>query len=218
MTAICDAAIHLCRVRATRLDAFGNPAAGPNNVYVTDKAMMLSVKPEIEAGVDKTLVGGCDCIIATYRGFDKLKRFNLEMDLGVIEPGLLEMLTGGDSVLDSGNDPIGLWWPSQASCSDPAQPNVCFEGWQDMWADDHQESSPYRYLHWIWPSSFWQIADHTLQNDFNQPKVTAFTRANPNWGLGIYGDLPEAAGVLGGFFFTDDQPAASCGWQSHALT
>ncbi len=217
MPPICDAAIHLCRIRATRLDTLGNPAAGPNNVYVSDKPIMLGVKPEVEAGQDKTLVGGCDCIIASYRGYDKLKRFGLELDLGVIEPALLEMLTGGAAILD-GEDPIGMWWPNQLTCEDAVQPNVCIEGWQDLWEEDHQASSPYQYVHWIWTSSFWQIGDHSLQNDFNQPKLTAFTRGNPNWGEGIFGDLPEAAGDLGGFFYDDSLPTAACGWQSHDIT
>jgi hypothetical protein len=220
MTAICEAAIHLCAVRVTRLDAVGNPVAGPNNVYVSDNSIMLSVTPEIEAGEDKTLVGGCDCIIASYKGYDKLKRFTLELDQGKIEPGLLEMLTGGSIIVDpaNANDPQGMWFASQLSCQDAVQPNVCFEGWQDLWEDDHQASTPYQYVHWIWPSSHWQLGDFSLQNDFTQPKLTGFTRGNPNWGLGIFGDLPEAAEALGGFFFDDSRPDATCDYQSWAIT
>lgn len=217
MSASCDAAIHLCRVRVTRLDSLGHAVAGPNNVYVTDKPMVLSVKPEVEAGQDKTLVGGCDCVIASYRGYDKLKRFTLELDLGVLEPGLIEMLTGGAAILDGSGFPIGVWWPSQLNCSNPVQPNVCIEGWQDAWQDDHQDPT-LPYIHWIWPSSYWQIGDHSLQNDFTQPKITGFTRGNTSWGLGIFGDQPEAAQPLGGFFRSATRPFAACGYQSWAIT
>lgn len=217
MAAICDAAIHLCFVRVTRLDQLGNPSPGPNNVYVTDKPMMLSAKPNIEAGQDKTLVGGCDCIIASYRGYDKLKRFDLELDLGVLEPGLMEMMLGAPAILDDDGYPIGVHWPNQLTCSEPIQPNVCIEGWQDLWEDDHQ-ASDYPYVHWIWPSSRWQLADTTLQNDFNQPKLTGFTRGNPNWGLGLFGDLNEPCGLLGDFFYTDSVPTAACGYQTENLT
>jgi hypothetical protein len=216
--AICPALIHLCAIRVTRLDQLGNPVAGPNNVYVSDNPVMLSVKPEIEAGKDTTLTGGCDCIIASYRGYDKLKRFNLELTQGLMEPGLISMLTGGSAIILDEAQPGGMWWPNQLSCADPAQPNVCFEGWQNLWEDDHQIAAPYQYMHWIWPSSHWQISDHDLQNDFNQPKLTAFTRGNPYWGLGIFGDLPEEAEPLGGFFFDDTIPDASCDYQSWAIT
>lgn len=217
MSAICGSTIKICRTRVTRLDSVGNPEAGPNNVYVTDKQLMLTATPQIEAGVERTLVGGCDCIVAHYHGYDKLKFFTLELDMGTIEPALIEMLIGADAITEGGSV-AGDWWPSQLSCSDAAQPNVCFEAWTDRWQDDAPAASPVRYMHWIWPSSFWQIAPYTLQLDFLQPKFTAFTRANSNWGLGIYGDQPEAAGPLGGFFPTDTLPDALCDYQSEPLT
>lgn len=212
----CLAAIHLCRVRVTRLDATGSPHNGPNNVYVSNNPLMVTVTPAIEAGKESTLIGGCDCIVAEYKGTDKLKRFDLEIDFAVLEPALIEMMIGADAIVDAG-EVIGNWWPSQLSCSDPSQPNVCFEGWQDAWEDDHQNSDPL-YVHWIWPSSYWQIGTHTLQNDFNQPKLTGFTRGNTEWGEGIFGDLPEAAGPLGGWFFTNELPDAECAYQTVSIT
>src|SRR3954471_14574536 len=123
----CLASIHLCRIRVTRLEDTGAPAAGPNNVYVSDKPLVLGVTPVLEAGVDRTLVGGCDCIVATYRGYDKLKRVDFQLDLGALEPGLSEMLTGSAVITDSG-DLIGNWFDDQQfSCDGPPSPNVCFE-------------------------------------------------------------------------------------------
>lgn len=215
----CLAAIHLCRVRVTRLDTTGNPVAGPNNVYVTDKPIMLTITPSILAGEDKDLVGGCDCIIASYRGYDKLKRFDFELDLGVLEPGLMEMLLGSTAILGgSDNAPIGQWWTlNQFDCSVPAQPNLCFEGWQFGWNESGQDPV-WPYIHWIWPSTSWQIDAMSLQNDFNQPKIKGYSRGNTAWGTGIFGDLPEAAEALGGFFYTTTIPNAVCGYQSQAIT
>lgn len=218
MSAICGPAIKLCAVRVTRLDSLGNPSPGPNNVYITDKAMMIAAKPVIEAGSDNTLLGGCDCIIATRRGTDKLKRFDLELDLGVLEPGLFEMMLGAPAILDGSGFPIGVHWPNQLSCSDPQQPNVCFEGWQDLWEDDHQASSPYPYVHWVWPSTSWTLSDLSLQNDFNQPKFTGYSRGNPNWGLGLFSDTPEHVGPLGDFFYCATIPVGACGYGTHNLT
>ena len=217
MATICASAIHLCRIRVTRLNSDGSAHNGPNNTYVSDKPLTLTVTPQIEAGVDRTMVGGCDCIVAEYRGYDKLKYFTLELDIVQLEPAMFEMMTGADVVLSSGNI-VGNWWASQVNCSAAIQPNVAFEGWQDTWEDDHQKASPYRYVHWIWPSSFWQIASFTLQNDFNQPRLTGFTRGNTQWGLGIYADTPSAVGVLGGYFFTDTIPTALCGYQTESVT
>jgi hypothetical protein len=214
----CFAVLHLCRIRVTRLDSVGNPTPGPNNVYVSDAPIQLTVTPQIQAGTDSTLVGGCDCIVAQYRGFDKLKYFTLELDQGKVEPGLIEMLLGATAIVDAGNI-VGNWWNSEQvfDCSTP-QPNVCIEAWQDGWDDDHQAASPNRFVQWIWPSSYWQIAAGTLQNDFFQPKLTAFTRGNSVWGLGIFGDQPEAAEPFGGYFFTDTIPDAACGYQTQNIT
>jgi hypothetical protein len=210
MAGHCLASIHLCRIRVTRLDALGNPAAGPNNFYVSDKPISIGVTPVVSQGSDTELRGGCDCIIAQRKGNDLLKRFTLQLDLGVLEPALIEMLTGGDAII-AGGVPIGVWWPSGISCSDAqAQPNVCVEGWQDAWADDQQDAT-LPYVHWIWPSVRWQIGPHTLQNDFNQPQLNGETRANSQWGTGPFGDLPEAAGPLGGWFFEATvPPTADC--------
>jgi hypothetical protein len=216
MAAECLLAIKICRLRVTRLDALGNPDPDPNNSFITDKPMQLGVTPVILAGEEKDLVGGCDCLIGVYKGFDKLKRFDLELDLGDIEPALLEMLLGATAILDTG-DPIGIWWPENVSCSDQAQPNVCVEAWQEAWDFDHQ-SATWPYMHWIWPSTFWQIAPHTLQNDHLQPKTTGFSRGNSQWGLGPYGDLPEAAKPLGGFFYSTTIPSADCDYQTVVIT
>jgi len=61
----CLAAIHLCRIRVTRLAADGTPASGPNNVYVSDSPIQLGITPVYAAGKDVDLVGGCDCLVAT---------------------------------------------------------------------------------------------------------------------------------------------------------
>lgn len=217
MASECLAAIHLCRIRVTRLDASGNPTAGPNNVYVSDAPIQLAVTPVTEAGADRTLTGGCDCIIAAYRGKDKLKWFDLTLDLGKVEPQLIEMMTGATAVTDTG-DVVGVWWSDIAYDCSQTPPNVCVEGWQDAW-DVNQQATTRPYIHWIWPSSYWQIGPHTLQNDFFQPQVVGHSQGNSNWGIGIFGDVPEAVGSLGGFFYTDDVPPAGvCGYQSFAIT
>lgn len=211
----CLSAIHCCRVRATRLDPTGVPDAVTDNVYVTDKPLQVQVTPQIEAGKDLTLTGGCDCIVAQYRGYDKLKFFTLEIDLAAVEFGLLSLLIGSASI-DEAGEPIGLNWPADQtfSCASAPQPNVALEVWQDAWEDDHQAPTPHRYVHWVFPSSFWQIGGLTLQNDFFQPKLNGFTRGNTQWGEGIFGDYPAALDAAGGFFLTDSIPDAACGFQT----
>lgn len=214
----CLAVIDICRIRATRLDANGSPAAGANNVYVSDKLIQLAVTPDIEQGEEKTLKGGCrGCILATSKVPDLLKRFNFEFDMGIFEPGLLEMLTGA-AVISDGGDVVGISWPDQAfDCSGSAQPNIAFEAWQNAWNQGGPDAT-LPYMHWVWPSTFWQVGAYTAGADFAQPKLTGFSRGNENWGLGIHDDLLQAVGPLGDGFFTDSIPTAECGYQTVAIT
>lgn len=213
----CLAAIKFCRMRVTRLDADGTPTAGPNNVYVTDKPVSLGVTPVIEAGEDKTRVGGCDCIVASYRGFDKLKWFDFDLELAVWEPGLIEMLTGASAILSS-SDPIGFQWSEQAfDCSGQIQPNVVLEGWQVL-QNQGSPDTEFPYMHWVWPLARFQISDYTLENDFAAPALKGYSQPNSNWGEGIFSDVPEAIQSLGAGFYTATIPDAECGYQSQAIT
>ncbi len=208
--AVCPSIIHLCFVRATRLDSLGSPVAGPNNVAVSDKPMMLTITPDILAGEVKDLKGGCDQLIATYRGQDIRKRFNLELDLGADQLALEEILTG-----DTSGNPIGIQF--KEGC-DAQQPFVAFEAWQDLWECDGQPLSPYPYMRWVWPASRWQQGAQTAQNDFNQPKYTGFTVGNSNWADGIFGDLPVPCAAGGQRFYDTVLPTAECGWQTQPIT
>lgn len=215
MAAVCASAIHLCFIRVTRLNSLGEPVAGPNNFVCSNEPMMLTVTPDILAGESKDLKGGCDQLVATYRGQDILKRFNLELDMGQVLPALEEMMTGGAAITDLSGEPIGVQF--QVPCGSQ-QPYVAFEAWQDLWDCDHQPSSPYPYRRWVFPSSRWQRGPETLQNDFDQPKFTGFSVANSNWGEGIYHDTTVAAGANGDWFFDTVLPTPLCGYGSWSIT
>lgn len=219
MAAKCLAAIKFCRMRVTRLNSDGTPNAGPNNSYVTAQPVSLQISPVKEEGEDRTRVGGCDCIVASYRGKDKLKWFDFSLELAVWEPALIEMMTGADAILD-GSDPIGFWWSNQAfDCEGDIQPPVVIEGWQVL-QNGGGPDSQWPYMHWVYPMSFWSPDEYTLENDFAAPALVGYSQPNENWADGIYDDLPgsEVVGALGGGFYTDEIPAASCGYLSHGIT
>lgn len=219
--AVCGSLIHICALRVTRLDSQGNVDPNPNNSYVTNNVVSVQENPVIEEGLDSTLVGGCDCIIASYKGTNKLKRFEFGMELPTFEPALLEILTGSTLIVDTSvvPVPIGVGWPAQLSCDATQQPNVAIEWWSDLWVDD-QQSADWPFVHSIYPSSYWQIGQQTAQNDFNNPTLNGFTRTNTLFG-NPYTDLPASAqtALEGGspgaqFLTTTDPPAADCAYQS----
>ena len=117
----------------------------------------------------------------------------------MLEPGLEEMLTGAPAITNIGGDIIGVQF--EVPCG-TQQPFVALEAWQDLWDCDHQPSAPYPYRRYVFPSSRWQRGAETAQNDFTQPKFTGFTVANPNWGMGIYNDVPESVQPNGCWFLS----------------
>lgn len=219
---VCGVSILLCRVRLTLLTSTGAVAAGPNNSYVTDQPIRVNLTPVIEAGKDSTLKGGCDCIIADYRGPDLLKRFEFEFDFAAIEPAMMSLLLGSLLISDTSVAPvpIGNWWPGQVGCSKPTPPALAFEFWTQVW-DGTAQNVSWPYIHHVYPFTLWQLGAQTYEDDFAQPKVTGFSRCNTQWGHGPYGDQPTLVPYdsPGGMFYTQAAlPTAVCGYKTVAVS
>lgn len=217
---ICGHSIHVCRIRATLLDDLGVVTAGDNS-YVSDKPVVVQVTPVIRQGVDEELVTGCDQIAAAYRGRDKLKRFDFQIDLAALEPALLSLMLGATLIEDASDVPvpIGVWWPNQISTDGADSPNVAFEFWTDVWEDDSQNPD-WPYIHHVYGSTFWQIGQQRYENGFTRPVLNGFSRTNASWGAGPYGDQGESLppDSPGGWFFTETAPPDSTGCTFDVVT
>lgn len=211
MPAPCGVPLGLCAMRLTRLLSTGCVAASPDNSFVSTELISLSLNPVVEAGADTTLTGGCDCVIASYRGVDKLKRFEFEITYPKLAPAAYEMMLGG-GIMTEGGFPVGTTWPTELACGD-VQPAVALEFWVKHWNGDAQDPT-YPWIHHVYPQSLWQIGQQQFSNDFAQPTLTGFSRKNECWGNGPYPDGPsdEGYGVVdistGGFFYATIDPPA----------
>lgn len=216
MANLCPTTIHLCRVRHTRLNADGTVASAPNNHVVTASPMTLEITPDVLQGDSKDLIGGCDCLLATYRGKDKLRRWNLKLTMGDIEPAQIELMTGAGLLVNGVSENIGNTFPtSQLTCTGASQPPSALEAWSDLWIGDNQPQTGARYIRWIFPMTFWQPDAWTLQNDLGGFAFTGFTRTNP-WN-NPYIDFPTGVTAIpgqGGFFYDSTIPAAYCGYST----
>ena len=217
-TAICPGSLHICKARFSRLNADGTFAAGANSHVVTDQIMSVDYTPVIEAGDDKKIVSGCDCIPLAARGYDKLMRVELKFQAANLNPSLVELLLGASLLVDNSTIPVpvGNVFPNQIQCGGAVQPPIACEFWTDAWENDRQVDSPNRYIRWVFPMSFWQTDAGKLENDFFLPSYTGWTRQNPNWS-NVYADWPT--GIVGSlspfaYFWDNTQPAASCGYSS----
>ena len=217
MANVCGNSIHIDYIRATRLTSTGAVASAPNNHVVTASPVILTASPEIMEGESKTLVGGADCVCVSYKGKDKLLRWNLTLQFCALEPALIEILTGAPLQVNGTAEPIGNSWPNQLSCAVAGQPGVAIEAWSDLWVGDAQYTGTARWIRWVFPMCFFQIDQFQLENDFLLPQVKGYTRQNAVW-ADPYVDLPTGVvASAGGFYFYDDQvPTAVCGYSTYS--
>ncbi len=215
---ICASSILACGFRVTLLESDGRVSSDPNNYYVSDNLIELGATPDVSTGADLERKSGCQCIIATAKFPDLLKRFNFRLTLGELEPGLQSLLTGAPMILDDSGTPvpIGWDWPVQISCSDTPPPRVAIEVWSDVWSSDRQDQI-LPFWHWVWPQTRWQFDPFTLNGDFADMQLVGFSEGNSLWGRGPYGDdaFDHRVGHLGSVWQTAiDPPDGHCGLQT----
>jgi hypothetical protein len=184
--ATCPSIIDFCRMRVTALDEVGNVQSGADNSYVTDKTITMQITPDIEAGEERTLKGCGGCIIATSKQQDRLKRWNLEVSLGALEPGLFALMTGTE-VISDGGEAIGMKGVSQLACDFEPQ-LVAVEAWANTIVEDAPDPD-YPFAYFVWPAAKFNFGQNSIGQDFWQPTLAGQSQSNSLWGTGPYDDL-----------------------------
>ncbi len=213
----CASTVEICAVRATRLASDGTVDIHIDNVYVVSDVIQLQFTPNIREGAERELLGGCGgCVIASKTDEDSLRRFDLQLDAGRLEPGLLEMLLGA-TVIENTNGPIGFKYGAKQPCGTP-KARVAFEAWSKRWTVDDEQDPDFPWWHWLWPSVSWVLGQNTLQADFGPVIATGKSRANTAWGDGPYGDQPTDVEADQVMVWADagDLPVGTCDYQTVA--
>jgi hypothetical protein len=209
----CGVSFGICATRITRLDDNGNVIAG-SNAYVTDKAITVTVTPNIETGNSFSVRNGCGCKIASRKFPDTFNFWEFSFQDSALEPAMIAFMLGAATITD-GADTVGLAFPSALAC-DEANPKVAFEFWTQHVVGSGLDGT-YPYFHWVFPSTTWQIGDNTFEEGPAQPTLTGNSETNANWGDGPYGDGPPDGEDIseGGFWATADPlPTAECAPQN----
>jgi hypothetical protein len=210
MAANCGVSVGLCRTRVTLVDSAGNVSGSTDNSYVTDNALSISVTPNIETGNTTQVRNGCGCSIARFKSADTFNWFEFAFRSGTLEPELLRLLLGAETIVD-GLDTVGMAFPSSLAC-DADEPAVALEFWTKHVVGSGQDGT-YPWIHWVFPKTVWQFGDNTFEDGIAEPSVNGFSRTNQQWGDGPYGDGPPDGQDIreGGWWKTDvDPPAAVC--------
>lgn len=219
MDAKCPGIITFCATRFTLLNDDGSPATGPDNFYVSNKAVTLAITSDVETGQRRTVRTGCGCIAVTKRDNDLLLGYTFELVSGVWEPALQALVLGADALLSTdGTATIGLNVSGDVLGCDFTPRKVALEAWANAW-DLNGPDGDLAYVKYVWPSTKWQKGAETLGEDAAQPTLTGFSERNLNWGNGPHDDGPTdgTTPVDVDFFaqyMVDDIPSASCDYQT----
>lgn len=203
--------LQICAMRVTLLDSTGAPVGGADTGYATPKISEVGFSASIREGAEIDLDGGCDCLEATFKGRNILRRFAFALNRTALEPALTALMIGATPIED-GADTIGLAWPdNELGCGD-SEVKVAFEFWTKNWVDDEQDDV-WPWLHHVYPTTVWQIGDTAYNATAFAPNVlNGFSRTNRQWGQGPYGDGPGYDIRRGGWFLTDVDPPTEDGY------
>lgn len=210
MAVNCGYSFGLCAVRVTKLDETGTVIDEPDNSYVSDKAITISLTPNVETGNTFSLRNGCGCSIARFKSPDVFNWFEFSFARGALEPELESMLLRGTTILD-GADVVGINGPGALAC-DEGEQLVSLEFWTQHNLGSGQDAL-HPWVHWVFPSTTWQIGDNTAEEDIMQITLTGFSRTSGGWGSGPYGDgPPDGQDITEWAYWKSDvdPPAAAC--------
>jgi len=94
-------AVQGCAYRLTALNADGSiTAANTTGMIADDKPLVkFEAKPVYENGVEITPISACGIPIASYKDYDRYKRWDITLTLGDWDPEQMELLSSGQGSL-----------------------------------------------------------------------------------------------------------------------
>lgn len=211
------------RLRATRLDACGNPpdAGTASSIVVTKGFVSVGLTAVTEDGEEITQKNANGELCINDRSRDEFKRWDLEIELCEVDPGLVELVTQAVLELDANDDTVGIRTPEGA-----ASESVALELWSGIPGEDcgsGPEEFGYLLLPFTIPGT---LGDITVENGATTFSLRGHTRAGSGWGSGPYDVVIDANGdpaPLGTPIAQDEHmllrttgvapPAAQCGLQ-----
>lgn len=130
--------VQACAVRLARLGADGAPAAGANNLYVTEALVRIVATNVYKTGAEHTITNGRgeDCVY--YKAPDTLRRQDLELAICTPDPELHELLIAGFELLTDGGNTVGGKFPELNSSPDTDH-GVSIEAWSRAMEGETQD-------------------------------------------------------------------------------
>lgn len=206
----CGGQVQACATRVSRLEPNGVPDPGANNLYVSDALVLVTFTPEIVAGEEIEQKNGCGAVCVNFKDDDRIKRWNVVLQLCTPDPFLHELLVGG-TVLEDG-EARGYAFPALNTVGNPN--GISLEFWSKRVTSDGSLDPDKPYAWWVAPRVKLQPGERSFQNAALGNPFTGFAVENENWFDGPLNDWPVASDRALQWLPTEAPPVASCGYQS----
>ena len=208
-------------LRATRLGSDCTPLTGATDGALTTAIATINLSPDVEEGTRYEPKDACGRILYSASDPDIVKRYNITIDLHMVDFELYELLTDGQLLLGK----TGTTWDGQVvGVSAPGATTaqgygVGLEIWTKTASDTGvcgPASTNPPYIRHVLPRVMLRPADRTFEGAAATNSFAGTAEANLSWNEGPWGDWmagdPMPADSPWVRFYDDTVPASSCGF------
>jgi hypothetical protein len=191
------------RARFTRVNACGMPLAGARNRLVTKAWASLTLTPVNREATDLEQLNAEGLPCFEDRTPPSRRWYTPALELCGVDPDVITMFTGWESVLDADDAPIGF----RDSDKIESELGIAIEIWTNgKAADDCGEELPTsdsifsapgtgtKYGYFLFAGTEWTLGDIAIGATVASLTVTGRTIAMPHWGMGPYNVAADAEG------------------------
>jgi len=188
--------LQACILRAVRLSAACVPLSGSTDIVTTSALVSLQATPDVDEASKFEVKNACGNLAWTQEsGCDKIKRFNLTLELATYDYELLSLLTGAQLITaKSGVSPSG-WASKTIGIAMPGLDTACNNGVAiEVFTKTAYstgactESNGPAYVRHIFPRAFLTPGERSFENDVATVKLSGYSTANPAWNTGSTAD------------------------------
>lgn len=195
-----------CALRAARLNAQCTPLNSLGDIVVTAALVTLNMTADVDEGKKFEPKTACGAIPWTAEEEDKIKRYNIDLQLAIWDYELIEILTGAALLIGEGtwaNKVVGFESPGPNA--DPF--NGCslevFTKTSGSGGPCGPTSTNPPYVRHIFPRCKFRLGDHTIENEVLFANFTGWSTNNASWNYGAVTLEWDATAPL-----SDDAPYA----------
>jgi hypothetical protein len=152
--------------------------------YANTSFVKLDIKPAIEAANQFTTKDASGSIDINYRDLDKVKWWELTLEITYPDPALMELLLNGE-LLMNGADILGFAYPNLAELTDPNP--VSLEVWTRNIYNNTQLSD-FPFQRYLAPFCKFRPDDNTFANAPQTFSYQGYAMENENYGNGPRND------------------------------